>query len=222
MTKAKRTQKSHSRWLRFAPAVAGVLVTATAGGAAVYFMAQFMDTPAPQPKKIIQQVKLIRPPPPPPQIERPPEPEQLKEEVKLPESEPTPETPSDQPPPGDLGLDATGVAGGDGFGLVARRGGRDLLASGGNRFAWYGDRIKQDLISFLAEHRDIRSRAYSVNVRLWLDGAGAVTRVSLTSSTGDETLDRELETLLGRMERVAEAPPADLPQPVQVRIVSRL
>jgi periplasmic protein TonB len=212
-----------SKWLRILPALIGVFVTATAGGAAVYFISQFMESPPPQPKKVIQQVRLIRPPPPPPKVEEPPPPEVEEEKVDVPEPEPAPESPSDQPPPGDLlGLDADGVAGADGFGLAARRGGRDLLATGGDRFAWYAGMLKEDLISFLAEHRDIRSRAYSVNVRLWLDGKGAVTRVSLTSSTGDKNLDRELEALLGSMERVAEAPPADLPQPVQVRIVSRL
>jgi protein TonB len=148
---------------------------------------------------------------------------EIEEEVDLPEPEPAPETPSDQPPPGELlGLDAEGVAGGDGFGLAARRGGRDLLASGGDRYAWYAGVLKEDLLSFLAENRDLRRRAYSVNVRLWLAGDGAVQRVALASSTGDRELDRTLEGLLANMERVAEAPPSDLPQPVQIRIVSRL
>lgn len=214
--------KPRTKWLRFVPALLGVLVTATAGGGAVYFIRQLMDSPPPQPKKVIQQVRLIRPPPPPPEIEKPPEPPKVDDEV-IPEPEPTPETPSDQPPLGELlGLDSEGVAGSDGFGLAARRGGRDLLASGGDRFAWYAGTLKEDLLSFLAEHPDIRSRAYSINVRLWLDGKGSVTRVALAGSTGDNDLDRELQTLLGSMERVAEAPPADLPQPVQIRIVSRM
>jgi protein TonB len=82
--------------------------------------------------------------------------------------------------------------------------------------------LKEDLLSFLADQRDLRSRAYAINVRLWLDGQGAVTRVALAGSTGDRALDRQLETLLASMDRVGEAPPADLPQPVQVRIVSRM
>jgi protein TonB len=97
-----------------------------------------------------------------------------------------------------------------------------LLASGGDQFAWYAGILKDDLLAFLADHRDLRSRAYSVNVRLWLAGDGAVTRVALASSTGDRELDRTLEGLLADMQRVGEAPPSDLPQPVQIRIVSRL
>ncbi len=210
-----------TRWARILPAFAGVLVTATAGGAAVYFIRQFMDSPPPTPKQVIQQVRLIRPPPPPETAPPPPPPEEKVDDIKEPER--TPDTPSDQPPAGTLlGLDSEGVAGGDGFGLAARRGGRDLLASGGDRFAWYAGMLKQDLLTLLGENRDIRARAYSINVRLWLDGKGAVTRVALASSTGDRTLDHQLSSLLASMDRVAEAPPDGLPQPVQIRIVSRL
>jgi protein TonB len=59
-------------------------------------------------------------------------------------------------------------------------------------------------------------------VRLWLASDGAVERVALAGSTGDRELDRTLELLLADIDRVAEAPPGDLPQPVQIRIVSRL
>jgi protein TonB len=209
-------------WTRTLPIVVGVLVTATTGSAAVYFIKQFIDSPPAQPKHVIQEVRLIRPPPPPPEVEPPPPPE-VEDKVDLPDPQPTPDAPSDQPPAGDLlGLDAEGVAGGDGFGLAARRGGRDLLASGGDRFAWYSGMLKQDLLSLLGDNRDIRARAYSVNVRLWLDPKGAVTRVALANSTGDRDLDRRLNDLLTSMERVAEAPPEGLPQPVQIRIVSRL
>ena len=210
------------RWKPSAPLLAGILVTTTVGAAAVYYIQNFISSPPPQPKKVVQQVQLIRPPPPPPQ-EKPPEPPKQEEE-KIPEPEqPAPETPSDEPPPGEqLGLDTEGGAGGDSFGLVGNKGGRSLLASGGDRFAWYAGVLKDDLLSFLSDHPDIRQRAYSVNIRLWLDGKGSVTRVALSSSTGDSALDRELQKLLGGLDKVAEAPPADMPQPVQIRLVSRL
>lgn len=214
-------KKSH--WSRTLPIFAGVLFTATAGSAAVYFIKQFIDSPPPPPKQVIQEVRLIRPPPPPPETEPPPPPPEVEDKVDLPDPQPTPDAPSDQPPAGDtLGLDAEGVAGGDGFGLAARKGGRDLLASGGDRFGWYAGVLKQDLLSLLGEDRNVRARSYSVNVRLWLDTRGAVTKVDLTSSTGDRDLDRRLRDLLSGMERVAEAPPEGMPQPVQIRIVSRL
>jgi len=219
----KHTRKSRA-WGVSTPMLLGIVLTTVIGILAVYFLRQLIASPAPPAKKVVQQVQLIRPPPPPPQVERPPEPPKVDDEkIPEPEEQPTPDTPSDEPPPGDLlGLDAEGGAGSDGFGLVGRKGGRDLLASGGDRFAWYGGVIKGDLLAFLSEHPDIRQRAYSVNVQLWLDSKGGVTRVSLASSTGDHDLDRELQTLLGSMEKVAEAPPSDMPQPVRIRIISRL
>jgi len=215
--------KKPSSLKRVLPAIAGVLVTVATGGAAAYFIKGFIDSPPPQQKQVVQQVRLIRPPPPPPELEPPPPPPPEVEDEALPEPEPTPEAPSDEPPPGNLlGLDADGVAGADGFGLAANRGGRALLASGGDRYAWYAGILKEDLLAFLSDHRDLRSRSYSVNVRLWLGSDGAVQRVALAGSTGDRELDRTLEGLLADMQRVAEAPPGDLPQPVQIRIVSRL
>jgi protein TonB len=218
----QKQENKKKRWKPSAPVLAGILVTTTVGAAAVYYIQNFITSPPPQPKKVIQQVQLIRPPPPPPQEKPPDPPKQEEEKISEPE-QPTPETPSDEPPPSDqLGLDAEGGAGGDSFGLVGHKGGRDLLASGGDRFAWYAGVLKDDLLSFLSDHPDIRQRAYSVNIRLWLDGKGAVTRVTLSSSTGDNALDRELQKLLGSLDKVAEAPPADMPQPVQIRLVSRL
>jgi protein TonB len=203
--------------------IIGVFVTATAASGAVYLIKQFIDSPPPPPKQVIQEVRLIRPPTPPPETPPPPPPPEVEEKVNLPDPPPMPDAPSDQPPAGDLlGLDSDGVAGGDGFGLAARRGGRDLLASGGDRFGWYAGMLKQDLLSLLGEERDFRLRAYSVNVRLWLDAHGGVTRVDLASSTGDRDLDKRLRERLSGMERVAQAPPDDLPQPIQLRIVSRL
>jgi protein TonB len=210
------------RWVRHLPIFVGVFLTTTVGSAAVYFIKQFIDSPQPQTKQVIQEVRLVRPPPPPPEAAPPPPPPEVEDKVNVPDPQPTPDAPSDQPPPGLLGLDSEGVAGGDGFGLAAHRGGRDLLASGGDRFAWYSGMLKQDLLSLLGDNRDIRARAYSVNVRLWLDAKGAVTRFALASSTGDREVDRRLNDLLASMERVAEAPPDGLPQPVQIRIVSRL
>jgi periplasmic protein TonB len=214
---------SKRRFVRLLPAIVGVLVTVATGGAAAYFIKQFIDSAPPPPKQVVQQVRLIRPPPPPPEVEPPPPPPEIEEEEVLPEPEPTPEAPSDEPPPSQLlGLDAEGVAGADGFGLTANKGGRGLLASGGDRYAWYAGVLKEDLLAFLSDQRDLRSRAYSINVSLWLASDGAVERVALAGSTGDRDLDRTLEGLLAAMERVAEAPPGDLPQPVQIRIVSRL
>lgn len=182
-----------------------------------------MDDSAKPAKKLIQQVQIIRPPPPPP---APPPPPLEPEEVDVPEpEEPEPEpAEADQPPAGDqLGLDAEGVAGADGFGLLGRKGGRDLLGAGSSdQYTWYGQILKSDLIDRLAEIRDIRRDRYSVVVRLWLAPDGRIQKFKVVNSTGDAELDRDLVAALESLDRVSEMPPAGLPQPVRLRIVSRI
>lgn len=217
---AKADARSLRRYLPLALIIAGV--TAVGGLLAWLVLGSLDDGPANAPKKTIQQVQIIRPPPPPPEVEPPPPPEP---EVDVPEPEPEPPVAeNDEPPPGEqLGLDADGVAGSDAFGLAARKGGRDLLASGSDgRFAWYGNLVKNDIMERLAEVKEIRQDRYSIVVRLWLAPDGRVQQFKLASSTGDAELDRQLLSALGALGRISETPPAGLPQPVRVRIVSRI
>jgi protein TonB len=214
--------RKQPRIKRYLPLIAICLCVGGVGTGLAYAIKTMLDQPLVAQKSVIQQVTLIRPPPPPPPEEQPPPPE-VQEEVKLPDPEEQP-TPSDdaQPPPGDqLGLDADGTAGSDGFGLAARRGGRDLIG-GGDAFRWYANVLKDDILRRLSDNKRVRANRYSVNVRLWIDRNGAVERVALASTTGDSELDGELERALGGIERFAQAPPADMPQPVRLRIVSRL
>ena len=128
---------------------------------------------------------IIRPPPPPPEVEQPPPPE-VQEEVKLPDPEPADDRQRASRRPVTLGLDAEGVAGADAFGLAARKGGRDLLAGGGDgAFDWYKNAVGSELIGRLSENQDIRRKRYSVALRLWLAADGRIERFHLDGSTGD-------------------------------------
>lgn len=209
---------------RFAPVVAGGLVVVLVGAGLIAFVKSMLETP-PQTKKMVQQITLIQPPPP-PKIEKPPEPE-IKEEVKLDEPEPVPdEAPdpmADDTPMGeDLALDAEGVAGGDAFGLLGKKGGRDLIGSNGSAFAWYASSVQSDILDYLSEVNDVRKQRYSVGVWLWLDDGGGIRRVELKGTTGDKSIDASLKTALAGIDRVREKPPDGLPQPIRIRITSRI
>jgi periplasmic protein TonB len=200
--------------------IVGVLAFATtAGGAIVYFIKSMISgAPAPM-KQIAQQVQIIRPPPPPP--EEPPPPEQEEVEVQRPEERP--QEANDEPPPGEqLGLDAEGAAGGDDFGLVGRKGGRDLLASGGGAFAWYTGLLKNAILDRLQDDKKLRAGSYSVVVRVWLRTDGGIDKVQLANSTGSKELDRAIEVALADLHQVGQTPPIEMPQPVSLRIVSRI
>lgn len=157
------------------------------------------------------------------------EPETQEDAVQLQESEATDQDADESAASaGDvLGLDATGVAGSDAFGLAARRGGRNLLESGNGSSLgceWYASALTSELherlLPLLEERGDLRRSAYSVIMRLWLAPDGRVTRYTVTS-TGDAGLDRQLRSAMQDFERVTTPPPADMPQPVRVRLRCR-
>ena len=138
-----------------------------------------------------------------------------------PEPEPVPEeAQSDEPPPGeDLGLDADGVAGADGFGLRAKKGGRGLIG-GGDRNRWYAGVIQRSLQDLLAGNDDARGAKYAVVVKLWISADGRIERFELNDSTGSTASDAALRKTLSGLQ-LSDSPPEDMPQPVKLRVVSR-
>lgn len=213
------------RFKRHLPKIIGTLVVAAVGVFMIRFVQDFLNAPPAPPKKGPQVVTLIQPPPPPPPPEeKPPEPE-VQEEVKIEEAIPEealPEEASDEPPAGeDLGVDAEGGAGGDGFGLIGRKGGRGLL-SGGDPFVVYATRLQKNIEDSLTNDADARRKAYSVVAKIWVDGRGRIERAELAGSTGNQDMDAVLERNLNALPPLAEAPPPDMPQPIRLRISSRM
>lgn len=183
----------------------------------VYMVANAIMAPSPTQQKRVQQISLVMPPPPPPPVEQPPEPE-IEEQVEAPEPDPIPE--ADAAPEQDLGVDSDATGGGDGFGLIARKGGRGLLDGG--PFGSYKGILASDIKAALDSDRRVRSRAYNLLLEIWIGKDGKIERVDLGGTTGDRALDNNLRQALADIGRVREVPPIEMPQPVKVRITSRL
>ena len=211
---------NQKRSFRYLPMIVGGFAVMTLGVGAIALMRSFLhSTPGP-PKQQVQEVHLIRPPPPPPDLPPPPPPPEEKVDVSEPQDKPEP-TPSNEPPPGEqLGLDSEGSAGGDEFGLAARKGGRDLLASGGNAYAWYAGLLKSEILEQLSSEQSARKSDYTVIVRVWVRNDGTVERVRVVQSSGNRDRDQAIEAALSRISRLSQAPPADMPEPISLRIVS--
>lgn len=187
----------------------------------VWFVHTMMGAKSGKSQRQVQVVQVIRPPPPPPDQPPPPPPE--KTEQALPKDEPEP-TPDNTPAPADqpLGLDAEGAAGGDAFGLAARRGGSDLVGGNGTAaFAWYTNRLKDAVVEKLTSDARLGSKKFSVTVRVWIEADGRIKQVKLVSSTGNREVDQRIESALGALTRLSESPPLEMPQPVSLKIVSR-
>jgi periplasmic protein TonB len=214
-------RKSHrSRAILPLAVVAAVVIL----GVCLFYLIRYVINAVPvQQKKVAQEIHVIRPPPPPPDVPPPPPPPpEEKVDVNDPEPQPDP-TPSNDPPPSEqLGLDAEGGVGGDAFGLMGHKGGRDLLATGGSALAWYAGLIKTEIVDQLSSESEARGAQYSVTVKVWVQPDGTVERVRLVESTGNRDRDRAIEAALARIRRISQAPPAGMPQPTTLRIVSRV
>jgi TonB family protein len=188
-------------------------------------------------KRQVQMVTLLKPPPPPKIKEKPPEPEiKKKEEIieqqpEEPEPDPMEDMAEDEGPmDDDLGLDADGSAGADGFGLRAKKGGRGLI--GGRyskagllrKYAWYTAIIQEDLRKKVNKHLEsnggMPDGTLVAHIRISLDESGQVTNLSLERSSGDNRMDRAVQEAL-LLSSVSEPPPPGMPRVVQLKISSK-
>jgi periplasmic protein TonB len=203
------------------PLLGGVVIVALVVGGLIWLILDMQKEPDKQQRQTAQTIKLIRPPPPPPEPPPPPPPPEEKIEEPLEQETPEEAPPDEAAPAEQLGLDAEGVAGADGFGLAARKGGRDLLGTGGAAFAWYTSSLKDRIQEILSEDERIRRSKYQVTVSVWVRNDGSIEQVKLRSTSGDRGLDQAIEEKVMRMYRSQEAPPLEMPQPVTLRIVSK-
>jgi protein TonB len=123
-------------------------------------------------------------------------------------------------------VDAAGNGAGDGFGLVGKKGGADLIGSGsgsaGSRFAWYGALIKERLHEAILKEKRLRdAKDYQRLVNVWMNPNGSVSRVELIGAVDSAELDSALRDALGKVLPVRENLPSDMPQPVRLRITAR-
>ena len=73
----------------------------------------------------------------------------------------------------------------------------------------------------LARDKTLKGKNYKVMVKVWIDSSGKVTRSALVDSAGDARADEVLKEALNSMRALRDVPPADMPQPVKIRVKSR-
>lgn len=216
---------SPAQYQRYIPQAAGGLVVIALLGGLLWFINNMLNSAPTSGRKSPQLITLLQPPPPlppPPKVEEPPpEPEVV--EDKAPEPELDSQQATDEAPAGeDLGLDAEGGAGGDAFGLVGKKGARDLI--GGNsvsRLAWYNRILERDIQDQLAETACVRSRSYRAEWKLWLGPDGKVQRIELSGSSGNSETDECLRAASRSVRLISEHPPEEARNPVKIKITSR-
>lgn len=209
-----------------------VVVLLTVAGAIAYFVSKEKSAPV---RKAPERVVTIQmapppppPPPPPPKVQPPPPPEQKMTEVTPVEDEPEPDPkPADEPPAGlDTNIKGDGAPGG--MTLPGGGGGRGGMIGGGdggrrgNPHGYYFGQVQKRIADKLGQNKKTRTARFSaLQVRIWPDATGRVTRAQLLSSTGDAALDAAIrdEVLSGM--QLHEPLPQGVKPPVVLRINAR-
>jgi TonB family protein len=152
------------------------------------------------------------------------------ETVQTPQPAAPPKAPAAQPQ--QLTVNGPPQAGGDAFGLAAGKGGGQAVVGGdgpggagggGGAFAesaYY--RYAAALMQQAVQNDDRVTRsAFTLDLRLWIDGEGKVTNAAIAKSSGDNTLDRQVVVVVEGMKRFDQPPPASMKFPLRVTIRGR-
>jgi periplasmic protein TonB len=190
-----------------------------------------------EPIRKVPQVTMVTlqpppPPPPPPPPQQQPQPKmieqptikepEVKQEKPVEKLKEAPPKPVEAPPTGPLGLDAKAEGPGDAFNLAGNPGGNGLLGGGGgSRWGWYASMVQTQIEEALRDNKKTRNSSAALEVRLWSDAEGRVTRVQLVNSTGNPSVDDAIKNEVLAGLKLRQPPPSDMPMPIVARITER-
>lgn len=139
------------------------------------------------------------------------------------------EAPPDEAPAEDPGPDlGTGLVGDgpNGFGLTAgggngNRSGNIGGKGGGSKYGWYAAKVQNTISAALRNNTTTRTAAFTLNVKIWADRSGRVTRAQLVGSTGRSDIDQIIRNQILNGLMLSDPPPDDMPMPINLRITAR-
>ncbi len=210
----------NKRWQRYVPVVAGFIVVVLVTGLLIWFVRDMLNSKPSGPTRAVEQkITMIRPTPPPETPPPPPPPpEKVEEPLQQPEPQQAPEQ-AEAAPAEQLGLDADGAAGADGFGLAARKGGKDLVGTGTAPFKWYTSLVASRLQDCLSADERIRKGSYKANIKVRISADGRLEVVDLLGSSGSAEKDAAIRGM--KSCSAGENRPLEMPQLATLQIVSR-
>ena len=222
---AQSSSAKSSAWLK---RIALILIALVVLGGLAYLVKSLMSGGSSH-KKAVTTVKLLPdtpPPPPPPPPKEPPkeQPKEVKEVKEVPQPKP------EQTPPAEV-LKMEGAAG-DGPSPFAAgavnseyKGGDVGTKIGGGpskyQFAYYTGMIKTQIEQALAKDKALAIGSYKLVVKVWVAGNGHIERFEIAGSSGDPVIDGLIKKAVSEMPPFSEAPPADMPQPVKLKVTAR-
>ncbi len=92
---------------------------------------------------------------------------------------------------------------------------------GGSKWGWYAAQVQSAIAEALRKNATTREANFQIQVRVWPDLTGRVTRAQLVGSTGNAALDAALKSDILTGLQLKEPPPQDLPLPIVMRLTAR-
>jgi TonB family protein len=183
---------------------------------------------APEQQMVRIQLPPPPPPPPPPKVQPPP-PRDDKRVEQAPSAKPEPKPEAPKPaekPPEGLGTNNKGPGpgmaglGSSGNGMIGGTG-TGSGGGGGSMARWYAGQVQTKIAEAMRNNRKTRAASLRLEVQLWVDPSGRVTRAALGSSTGDASLDEALKKEVLAGIQLAEPPPKGMRMPISLRLTAR-
>ncbi|MEO6739415.1 MAG: TonB C-terminal domain-containing protein [Chthoniobacteraceae bacterium] len=203
------------------PVIAGIILTTGIG-----FVAKSLSSgksAAPPPKEEVMVFKVLPQATPPPAVPTPPPPpmEQIKEKMIVEEKpeEPTPE-PTPQVETALKGPAAGGMAirSGTGSGIFSNQ--KTVNAEAMRRSAYAGQ-VKSRIQQALESNSRTRKAGMKIEVHVWPDATGRISRAKLANSTGDTALDDLIRDQILTGLQISQPPPEGMPVPIRMMISAR-
>ncbi|MEQ5842792.1 TonB family protein [Paraburkholderia acidicola] len=213
---------------RFIKPVVIALIVIGLGALVWHFASDTAGVKRAEAPQVTTVIPLPPPPPPPPPKQKPPE---KIDDVKTPVDKPTvAPKPSEAPKPSDnqpkqMTMNTSAQAGTDNFGIAAGDG-SGMAGGGGGRFgnAGYGQYMNYELQRALEQDKNVQEvggTRYAVNLNLWMEPSGRITRVTIAQSTGDAKIDAVVVAAVEAIGQVDEPPPPGATYPVLAKLWAR-
>lgn len=148
------------------------------------------------------------------------------EQTPIDEPEEKPEeapAPVDEPPPISTGIVGNGPGTlstqGGGTGGGSRLGGKPRANN--SKFGWYATQVQAKVSEAIRTHSRTRKSDMRLEIRIWSDANGRVTKATISGSTGDAGTDSAIKNEILTGMQLQEPPPADMPMPIVMRVTAR-
>jgi TonB family protein len=198
------------------PIVVGIL-TCVGIGYATKLLSKKDNGPAPQQQTTVR-IQMAPPPPPPPPP--PPAPDAPKES-KMIEEEKQEEAAPDPGPPISTSIKGPGSGSGIAIGNRSAVVSRPKIDADRARWSAYAGRAGARIKQVLEQNPKTRAGSFRVEVRIWADPAGRITRATLANSTGNRATDEEIIQQVLTNRQLPDAPPQRMPMPIVMRFTAQ-